>query len=156
MGTIHTAGSHESYNGTGLRALAAAPLPNLTSLGLVGACLSAEDVSGALSSAPWLATLTRLDLCYNDLGTSGHRAVSLLHLPRVRALALSNNGLSSMGLARLAAAPPWLTQLTQLTPTEQFAPEESYEDILEALDGDAWAFGCLRRLGCVIRLCLSS
>ena len=145
-------GTAESGDGAGVRALAAPPpQPHLAEPQF--ACLSAADVSGVLSSAPWLATLTSLELSYNDqLGTPGHCALSLLHLPRLRALSLCTNGLCSMGLAALATA-PWLTQLTpELTMHEaEFASTQSFEEFFVALDDDAWVFGRLRRLGCSVR-----
>jgi hypothetical protein len=140
-------GTHAGSDGAGLRALAAAPLPNLASLMLNSACMSPADVSGVLSSAPWLATLTRLELFSNQLDAPGHRALSLLHLPRLRCVYLSNNGFDRMGLAALVSA-PWLTQLAELTLDEDFASPRSCEDIRRAIDDDAWVFGRLRRLGC--------
>jgi hypothetical protein len=95
-------GSAGRGDGAGLRALAAAPLPNLTSLALSAACLSAADVSGVLSTAPWLASLTRLFLDANRLGVPGHCALALLHLPRLQSLSLDRTGLDCAGLAALA------------------------------------------------------
>ena len=42
-------GTHGGSDGVGLRALAAAPLPNLASLNLNSACLSAANLPGVLS-----------------------------------------------------------------------------------------------------------
>ena len=49
-------GTYGGSDGAGLRALAAALLPNLTLLSLSDVSMLAADVSGVLSSAPWLAT----------------------------------------------------------------------------------------------------
>jgi hypothetical protein len=143
-------GTDRGSDGAGLRALAAAPLPNLTSLALKSACLSAADVSGVLSSAPWLATLTHLELFSNQLAAPGHHALSLLHLPRLRRICLWDNGFDGEGLAALVRA-PWLTQLAELTLTEMELPSRQIcEDIRQAIDDDAWVFGRLRRLGCTV------
>jgi hypothetical protein len=110
----------------------------------------ASDVSGVLSSAPWLASLTRLLLNSNSLGAPGHRALSLLHLPRLQALSLECNGFDGTGLAALVSA-PWLTQLCKLTLVEtDFALPQSCDDVCAALKDDAWVFGPLRRAGCVM------
>jgi hypothetical protein len=61
----------DGSDGAGLRALAAAPLPNLTSLSLSESGLTAADVSGVLLAAPWLAALTSLELTFNHLGAAG-------------------------------------------------------------------------------------
>ena len=58
-------------------------------------------------------------LSSNPLDAPGHRALSLLHLPRLRTLYLGYNGLDADGLAALASA-PWLTQLAELH-IDQFA-----------------------------------
>ena len=92
-------GTDGGSGGAGVRALAAAPLPHLTSLSLTAACLSAADVSGVLSNAPWLTRLTTLELSFNDLSAPGHLALSLLHLPRLRVLSLGTNGFDGTGLA---------------------------------------------------------
>jgi hypothetical protein len=137
-----------------LRALAAAPLPNLTSLSLSHACLSAADVSGVLSKAPWLPRLTSLELASNPLGAPGHRALSLLHLPRLQAFFLAGAGRNCFGCAGLAAlvSAPWLTQLCKLTlvETEFIALPQSCDDVCAALKDDDWVFGRLRRLGCIV------
>jgi hypothetical protein len=136
------------FDGAGLRALVAAPLPNLTSLTLRGTFLSAMDVSIELPRAPWLTTLTRLELAYNDLDAPGHHALSLLHLPRLRALSLNSNALNPASLAALAPA-PWLTQLTNLyLAEEELESPQVYERVVRAIEDDAGAFGRLRRLGC--------
>jgi hypothetical protein len=161
FGRLHTlhlsgcpVGTAGGSNGAGLRALATATLPNLHTLHLTNACLSATDVSGVLSSAPWLTTLTKLTLFSNDLGADGHRALSLLHLPRLRDLFLWCNGIDGMGVAALVAA-PWLTQLTKLHITEdEFESAQSYVSMARAINDDAWVFGRLRRLGCDIECCL--
>jgi hypothetical protein len=145
-------GSAGRGDGAGLRALAAAPLPNLTSLSLYGSNLSAADVSGVLSRAPWLAALTSLALAFNNLGAPGHRALSLLHLPRLRALSLDRNGFDCAAMAALVSA-PWLTQLTELALTEvTFASPQSHADERRgaAVEDDAWVFGRLRRRGCKV------
>jgi hypothetical protein len=141
-------GTDEGSDGVGLRALAAAPLPSLTSLNLHSACLSAADVSGVLSSAPWLAALKRLSLVYNHgLGASGHRALSLLRLPRLQELSLVRNDFDAMGLAALATA-PWLTQLSRLYLDEDVGDSRTCTAMRRAMRDDAWVFGRLRRLGC--------
>ena len=145
-------GTAFGFDGAGLRALVAAPLPNLTSLSLIAACLSDADVSGVLSRAPWLATLTSLELASNDdLGAPGHRALSLLPLPRLRTLSLRHNGFDGLSMAALVSA-PWLTQLVRLTlAEEEFASSaESRESMLAAIQDDAWVLGHLRRLGCTV------
>jgi hypothetical protein len=143
-------GTDGGFDGAALRALAAAPLPDLTSLSLYDSCLSAADVSGALSSAPWLAALTSLMIASNPLGAPGHRALSLLHLPRLRALSLGCNGFDGTGLAALVCA-PWLTQLAKFSLTEvEFASPQSRDQIRAALEDDAWVFGGLRRRGCAV------
>jgi hypothetical protein len=143
-------GTHGGGDGAGLRALAAAPFPHLTSLSLSSASLSAADVSGVLSSAPWLSGLTRLALSFNHIGAPGHRALSLLPLPRLRTLSLECNLLDGTGLAALVSA-PWLTQLAKLTLEETvFTSPQSCENMAVAIDDDAWVFGRLRRLGCVV------
>jgi hypothetical protein len=143
-------GTDRGSDGAGLRALAAAPLPNLTSLDLRFVYPSAADVSGVLSSAPWLATLTCLELAANHLGAPGHRALSLLHLPRLRRIHLLNTGFDGESLAALVSA-PWLTQLAELTLVEDsFAPYHSCTNIPDAIEDDAWVFGRLRRLGCTV------
>jgi hypothetical protein len=139
-------GSAGGSDGAGLRALAAAPLPNLTSLSLTRARLSAADVSGVLSHAPWLAALTSLKLACNHLHAPGHRALSRLHLPRLRALSLKRDGVDGAGLAALVSA-PWLEQLTRLA-LEQVVSTRSGGDITEAIEDDAWVFGRMRRRGC--------
>ena len=127
-----------------------APLPNLTSLSLTGATLSAADKSGVLSSAPWLATLTSLLLSFNYLHAPGHRALSLLHLPRLRDLSLNRNRLDEAGLAAIASA-PWLTKLTRLALTElAFASPLSFQATCDVIKDDAGVFGRLRRLGCIV------
>ena len=134
----------------GLRALAAAPHPNLSSLALIGARLSAADVPGVLSGAPWLATLTSLELALNDLNAPGHRALSLLPQPRLRELSLENTGFDAAGLAALTSA-PWLTQLTKLNLTEdEIALSQSCDDMFAVIEDDAGVFGRLRRLGCTV------
>jgi hypothetical protein len=146
-------GSAGGSDGAGLRALAAVPLPNLTSLSLSRACLSAADVLGVLSTAPWLAGLTSLKLAYNQLGAPGHRALSLLHLPRLRALSIAAAGRDGFGYAGLAAlvSAPWLTQLTKITIIEAVsAAARRGGDIYDAVEDDAWVFGGMRRRGCVI------
>jgi hypothetical protein len=143
-------GSHGRSDGAGLRALAAAPLPKLASLCLSSARLSAADVSGVLPSASWLAGLTRLALVVNHLGAPGHRALSRLRLPRLRVLSLSSNGFDCAGMAALVSA-PWLTQLAKLSLEEDgFASPQSCDEILGAIEDDAWVFGHLRRLGCIV------
>jgi hypothetical protein len=143
-------GSAGGSDAAGLRALAAAALPNLNSLSLNLSCLSATDVSGVLSSAPWLSCLTSLKLVCNHLGAPGFLALSLLPMPRLRALFLSHNGFDGTGLAALATA-PWLTQLAELTLNETLsASPQSCDDILDAIANDAWVFGRLRRLGCAV------
>jgi hypothetical protein len=138
-------------HGAGLRALAAAPLPSLTSLSLICAGLTAADVSGVLSRAPWLATLTSLELPYNHLGAPGHRALSRLRLPRLRVLYLERNGLDWAGLTALASA-PWLMQLAKLHIGEDIWPSvRSYEKVSAAVEDDASVFGCLRRRGCALK-----
>jgi hypothetical protein len=103
-----------------------------------------------LSSAPWLPRLTSLALAYNDLGAPGHRALSLLHLPRLQGLSLDCNGFDGAGLAALVSA-QWLTQLTKLTLYEMLpVSSQSCEDLLSAINDDAWVFGRLRRLGCTV------
>ena len=109
-----------------------------------------------LSSAPWLTTLTRLTLSSNDLGAPGHHALSLLHLPRLRDLALSTNGLDGAGLAAMASA-LWLAQLIHLFLTQRFASAQSYASyasLLAAIEDDAGVFGRLRRLGCTVDTCM--
>jgi hypothetical protein len=143
-------------DGAALRALAAASLPKLTSLSLDRAGLSPADVSGVLSSAPWLATLTSLSLAQNYLHAPGHRALSLLHLPRLRTLSLGCNGLDGTGLAALVSA-PWLTQLANLkiadyTDDPGFASSPGHVSVQDALNDDAWVFGRLRRLGCAVNI----
>jgi hypothetical protein len=146
-GPLGTAGGTD---GTGLRALATAPLPNLTSLSLSDSSLSAADVSAVLSHAPWLASLKSLELSHHDLGAPGHRALSLLHLPRLRALSLDQNRIDGTGLAALVTA-PWLTQLTKLKLTElEFPSRQSRASVVAAFEDDAWVFGRLRRLGCTV------
>jgi hypothetical protein len=140
-------GTYRGFDGAGLRALAAAPLPNLTSLMLSRACLSAADVSGVFSSAPWLAGLICLELACNHLGAPGHRALSLLHLPRLRALSLDRNGFEA-GFSALASA-SWLTQLRKLT-FEDFISGKGCDDIGRAVSDDACVFGRLQRLGCIL------
>jgi hypothetical protein len=141
-------GTAGGLDGAGLRALAAASLPSLSSLILANAHLSATDVSGVLSSAPWLATLTRLHLSSNPLGEPGHRALSQLHLPRLRDLFLVCNGLNAVSLAALASA-PWLTQLAELSLGEdELESAQSYARLMRLIEDDAWVFGRLRRLGC--------
>jgi hypothetical protein len=149
-------GSSSGSDAAGLRALAAASLPNLTSLSLSGACLSAADVSGVLSSAPWLSCLTSLSLACSPLGAPGHLALSLLPMPRLRALILSHNGFDGTGLAALATA-PWLTQLAELTLNETLsASPQSRDDVLGAIANDAWVFGRMRRRGCAVVASISS
>jgi hypothetical protein len=143
-------GSGGGPDGAGLRALAAAPLPKLASLCLSEARLSAADVSGVLSSAPWLPGLTSLALAFNDLGAPGHRALSRLHLPRLQTLSLKQNGFDCAGLAALVSA-PWLTQLGELTLGNAFESEQNLQSAVDAIEDDAWVFGHLRRLGCVVR-----
>jgi hypothetical protein len=143
-------GSARGSDGAGVRALAAASLPNLTSLSLHFACLSGADVSGVLSSAPWLSHLTSLDLLCNHLGAPGHLALSLLPMPRLRHLDLCRNGFDATSLAALVSA-PWLTQLAGLSLIDQlFAPPQICENIMAAIANDAWVFGRLRRLGCTV------
>jgi hypothetical protein len=143
-------GTAGGSDGAGLRALAAAPLPNLTSLSLSDSGLLAADVSGVLSSAPWLAALTSLELSYNHLGAPGHRALSRLRLPHLRTLSLDSTGFSCACLAALASA-PWLTQLTKLNVEETgIASRQSLDEILDAIEDDAWVFGALRRAGCIV------
>ena len=126
------------------------PLPHLNNLTLRHACLSGADVSGVLSSAPWLATLTSLKLCDNPLGAPGHRALSLLHLPRLQSLFLHDNGFNGAGLAALVSA-PWLTQLTRLHLFDAApASARSFVDVADAIEDDARVFGRLRRAGCII------
>ena len=84
-------------DGAGLRALAAAPLPNLASLTLNAACLSAANLPGVLSTSPWLTALTSLSLACNLGDAPGHRALSLLHLPRLRNFSSIVNGLEGPG-----------------------------------------------------------
>jgi hypothetical protein len=144
-------GTADGHDGAGLRAMAAASLPNLASLSLAHACLSAADVAGVLARAPWLATLTSLELASNDLGAPGHRALSLLRLPRLRKLSLRGNGFDGASLAALVTA-PWLTQLDVLSLTEEvLASEQSCADIAAAIQDEAWVFGRLRRLGCTVQ-----
>jgi hypothetical protein len=141
-------GTAGGLDGAGLRALAAASLPSLSSLILTNAHLSATDVSGVLSSAPWLATLTRLMLSSNPLGEPGHRALSQLHLPRLRDLCLYCSGLNAVSLAVLASA-TWLTQLAELALGEdELESAQSYASMMRLIEDDAWVFGRLRRLGC--------
>jgi hypothetical protein len=148
-------GSACGYDGAGLRALASASLPNLTSLHLSGARLSAADVSGVLSSAPWLSHLTSLSLASNRLGAPGHLALSLLPMPRLRELDLFYNGFDATGLAALATA-PWLAQLAGLTLTDAlYESRQSRDDILDAIASDAWVFGRMRRRGCTVVASLS-
>jgi hypothetical protein len=142
-------GSAGSCDGAGLRALAAAPLPSLTSLSLSGACLSVADLSRVLSSAPWLAALTSLKLVGNHLGVPGHRALSRLRLPRLRALSLHWSDVDCAGLAALVSA-PWLTQLTKLRLAEIFSGSAHCCEIAAAIEDEEWEFGRLRRLGCVV------
>jgi hypothetical protein len=143
-------GSAGGSDSAGLRALAAAPLPNLTFLTLNDARLSAADVSGALSSAPWLAALTSLSFTSDPLGAPGHRALSLLHLPRLRALSLDQTGIDGTGLAALVCA-TWLKQLANLTVEQTwYEPAESCENLLCAIEDDDWVFGGLRRAGCIV------
>ena len=102
-------------------------------------------------------------LSSNPLDAPGHRALSLLHLPRLRKLYLGYNGLDADGLAALASA-PWLTQLAELH-IDQFAffrslqkmprpfggePVQSRQSMSDAIKDDAGVFGRLRRLGCVV------
>ena len=141
-------GTADIFDGAGLRALAEARLPHLTSLTLNDAYLMPADVSGMLSSAPWLATLTSLSLKKNCLSAPGHRALSQLHLPRLRDLSLDCNRLNGEGPAVLSSV-PWLTQLARLGLTELwFTSRRGRENILAAIEDDAGAFGRLRRLGC--------
>jgi hypothetical protein len=145
-------GSARFSDGAGLRALAAAPLPGLSSLSLSGACLTAEDVSGVLASAPWLASLTRLGLieASYQFGARGHRALSLLHLPRLQTLTLACNRFDCAGMAALVSA-PWLTQLCHLGLTEtRWASGHGCRKVCAAVEDDAWVFGRLRRAGCVV------
>ena len=103
-----------------------------------------------LSSAPWLSTLTTLELFGNRLGLLGHRALSLLHLPRLRTLSLDQNGLNVASLAALASA-PWLTQLAKLTLAEvHFANPNSRVRMLREIKDDAGVWGRLRCLGCIV------
>ena len=100
-----------------------------------------------LSSAPWLANLTSLDLAHNRLGAPGHRALSL---PRLRSLSLRHSDIDAAGLVALASA-PWLTQLTELRLAETgFVSAHAYESIRVAIDDDVGVFGRLRRLGCIV------
>jgi hypothetical protein len=143
-------GTHRGSDGAGLRALAAAPLPNLTSLSLYDSDLSGADVSGVLSTAPWLSGLTTLALKYGHLGAPGHRALSRLHLPRLRALSLLYNGLDDEGLAALVSA-PWLTQLGELTLKEATWPSmRSFRHVSAAVEDESGVFGRMRRTGCVV------
>jgi hypothetical protein len=143
-------GSGGGSDGAGLRALAAAPLPRLASLCLGSACLSGADVSGVLSTAPWLSALTSLALAHNSLGAPGHRALSRLRLPRLRALSLEDNGFDRASMAALFSA-PWLTQLGMLTLKEMTWPSRrSFHAVDVAVENDAGVFGRLRRTGCVV------
>ena len=65
-------------------------------------------------------------------------------------LYLGTNGFDDAGLAALATA-TWLTQLSQLTIEEEDSPSsQSCAEIRAAVKDDAWVFGRLRRLGCLI------
>ena len=55
-----------------------------------------------------------------------------------------------LGLAALATA-TWLTQLTRLTLKQECESDYSCERIQDAIEDDAWVFGRVRRLGCVIK-----
>jgi hypothetical protein len=141
-------GSAGGSDGAGLRALAGAPLPSLTALTLIAACLSDADVRCVLSSAPWLAALTSLMLTSNNLlGAPGHRALSRLRLPRLRALSLCECGFDCAGMAALVSA-PWLTQLSSLSIQEDSVSQRA--SVIAAIEDDEWEFGRLRRLGCAV------
>jgi hypothetical protein len=140
-------GTAQGSDGAALRALVAAPLPNLMAIRLTEASVSGADVSGVLSRAPWLATLTSLVLAQNQLDAPGHRALSLLHLPRLQHLYLDGNGLDRAGLAALTSA-PWLTQLTKLALVERDCAPALWAQMPAIEETCDRVFDRLRRLGC--------
>jgi hypothetical protein len=125
-------GTRDGYDGEGLRALAAAPLPALVDLETLNVCFTPADLSGTLAAAPWLAQLTRLKLANEWFGTAGLAALASLRLPRFECLSLDNVCTTEAGLVALGAA-PWLARLTHLE-FKELGEDDVFEAVGEAMN----------------------
>jgi uncharacterized protein (TIGR02996 family) len=72
----------------------------------VSACAIGNDGAAELARAPWVASLTRLDLRHNGLGPVGAAAIARCpHLVRLKHLDLGYNALGARALQALATNP---------------------------------------------------